>query len=227
MQTLSSPIPQRIAHYKSEADRLRRMAEAEPIEAVRNELLAVARQYQQLADCLKTGAPFTAEVWLRSSLGVWRYKERILTQLRGHYVRRSSRSSASATSSFSTAAVSGDLALRKPSRSRRRKKRNQASSGSRSFMRRRLHLGGTIPREDQRTMMDVKAARCRLPPTCQDQSSCNGRSQAAWNSRALLSAGSRYYRPTSNRGAAEARRRVRATGGRIASRRRDVAEPHQ
>jgi len=62
MQTLSSPIPQRIAHYKSEADRLRRMAEAEPIEAVRNELLAVARQYQQLADCLKTGAPFTAEV---------------------------------------------------------------------------------------------------------------------------------------------------------------------
>ena len=62
MQTLSSPIPQRIAHYKSEADRLRRLAEAEPIEAVRNELLAVARHYQQLADGLKTGAPFTAEV---------------------------------------------------------------------------------------------------------------------------------------------------------------------
>jgi hypothetical protein len=38
------------------------MAEAEPIEAVRNELLAVARQYQNLADGLKTGAPFTAEV---------------------------------------------------------------------------------------------------------------------------------------------------------------------
>ena len=38
------------------------MAEAEPIEAVRNELLAGARQYQDLADSLKTGAPFTAEV---------------------------------------------------------------------------------------------------------------------------------------------------------------------
>ena len=38
------------------------MAEAEPIEAIREELLAVARQYQQLADGLKTGAPFTAEV---------------------------------------------------------------------------------------------------------------------------------------------------------------------
>jgi len=49
MQTLSSPIPQRIAQYESEADRLRRMAEAEPIEAIREELLAVARQYQQLA----------------------------------------------------------------------------------------------------------------------------------------------------------------------------------
>jgi hypothetical protein len=49
MQTLSSPIPQRIAQYESEADRLRRMAEAEPIDAIRDELLAVARQYQQLA----------------------------------------------------------------------------------------------------------------------------------------------------------------------------------
>ena len=62
MQTLSSPIPQRIAQYESEADRLRRMAEAEPIETIREELLAVARQYQQMADGPKTGAPFTAEV---------------------------------------------------------------------------------------------------------------------------------------------------------------------
>jgi len=62
MQTLSSPIPQQIAQDESEADRLRRMAEAEPIKAVRNELLAIARQYQNLADGLKTGAPFTAEV---------------------------------------------------------------------------------------------------------------------------------------------------------------------
>jgi hypothetical protein len=62
METLSWPIPQRIAHYQREADRLRSMAEAEPIEIIREELLAVARQYQQLADGLKTGAPFTAEV---------------------------------------------------------------------------------------------------------------------------------------------------------------------
>jgi hypothetical protein len=38
------------------------IAEAEPMTATRNELLAVARQYQNLADGLKTGAPFTAEV---------------------------------------------------------------------------------------------------------------------------------------------------------------------
>ena len=62
MQALCSPIRQRIAQDQSEADRLRRMAEAEPIEAIREELLAVARQYQKLSDGLKTGAPFTAEV---------------------------------------------------------------------------------------------------------------------------------------------------------------------
>ena len=61
-ETLSSPIPQRIMQYQREAERLRRMAEAEPIDAIRDELLAVARQYQQLADGLKTGAPFTADV---------------------------------------------------------------------------------------------------------------------------------------------------------------------
>src|SRR5262249_24227722 len=58
METLSWPIPQRIAHYQSEASRLRHVAEAEPIAAIREELLAVARQYQQLADGLKTGEPF-------------------------------------------------------------------------------------------------------------------------------------------------------------------------
>ena len=61
METLSWPIPQRIAYYRTEADRLRRMAEAEPIKAIRDELLAVAQQYQQLADGLKTGAPFSDE----------------------------------------------------------------------------------------------------------------------------------------------------------------------
>jgi len=62
METLSWPIPQRIAHYQSEADRLRRMAAAETIATIRDKLLAVAQQYQQLADGLKTGAPFAAEV---------------------------------------------------------------------------------------------------------------------------------------------------------------------
>ena len=38
------------------------MAEAEPVAAIQAELLAVARQYQQLADGLKTGAPFADEV---------------------------------------------------------------------------------------------------------------------------------------------------------------------
>jgi len=61
MESLSRPVPQRIAHYRSEADRLRRMAQAEPIGAIQAELLAVARQYQQLADGPKTGAPFTDE----------------------------------------------------------------------------------------------------------------------------------------------------------------------
>jgi hypothetical protein len=38
------------------------MAEAEPIEAIRDELLAVARQYDNLAEGLKSGAPFVPEV---------------------------------------------------------------------------------------------------------------------------------------------------------------------
>ena len=59
MQTLSQPIPQRIAIYRSEADKLRRMAEAEPIAAIQAELLAIARQYQQLADGPNTGSPFS------------------------------------------------------------------------------------------------------------------------------------------------------------------------
>ena len=61
MESLSQPVPHRIAHYRSEADRLRRMAEAEPIAAIRAELLATARQYQRLADGLKTGAPFKTD----------------------------------------------------------------------------------------------------------------------------------------------------------------------
>ena len=43
------------------ANRLRQMADAEPIEAIRDELLAVARQYDNLAEGLKSGAPFAIE----------------------------------------------------------------------------------------------------------------------------------------------------------------------
>lgn len=43
---------ERAAHYEQEADKFRRMAEAEPIEHMRQELLAVAEQYQKLADSL-------------------------------------------------------------------------------------------------------------------------------------------------------------------------------
>jgi hypothetical protein len=43
---------ERAAHYEQEADKFRRMAEAEPVEHIRQELLAVAEQYQKLADSL-------------------------------------------------------------------------------------------------------------------------------------------------------------------------------
>jgi hypothetical protein len=43
---------QRAAHYQHEAEKFRRMAEAEPIERLRIQLLNVAQQYQELADAL-------------------------------------------------------------------------------------------------------------------------------------------------------------------------------
>jgi hypothetical protein len=43
---------ERAAHYEQEAEKFRRMAEVEPIENIRQELLAVAEQYQELADSL-------------------------------------------------------------------------------------------------------------------------------------------------------------------------------
>jgi len=64
METLSRPVSQRIAIYRSEADRLRQMAEVGRSDT--HELLAVARQYQQLADGLKTGAPFSVGINSRS-----------------------------------------------------------------------------------------------------------------------------------------------------------------
>ena len=41
---------ERAAHYEQEAENFRRMAETEPVEHIRQELLAVAEQYQKLAD---------------------------------------------------------------------------------------------------------------------------------------------------------------------------------
>jgi len=49
------PAKERAAHYQCEADKFRRMAKAEPVEQIRAQLLAVAEQYQSLADSLKPG----------------------------------------------------------------------------------------------------------------------------------------------------------------------------
>ena len=43
---------ERAAHYEQEAEKFRRMAVAEQTEHIRQELLAVAEQYQRLADSL-------------------------------------------------------------------------------------------------------------------------------------------------------------------------------
>jgi hypothetical protein len=46
-------VRERMANYQAHADRLRRMAAEEAIESIRNELLSVARQYQELVNNLK------------------------------------------------------------------------------------------------------------------------------------------------------------------------------
>ena len=43
---------ERAAHYEQEAEKFRRMAEAEPVENIRQELLGVAEQYRRLAESL-------------------------------------------------------------------------------------------------------------------------------------------------------------------------------
>jgi hypothetical protein len=43
---------ERAAHYEQEAEKFRRMAAAEPVEHIREELIRVAEQYQRLADGL-------------------------------------------------------------------------------------------------------------------------------------------------------------------------------
>ena len=48
---------ERAAHYEEQADRLRRLAEAEPVESIRAELLSTAKMYQELADGLTPNKP--------------------------------------------------------------------------------------------------------------------------------------------------------------------------
>jgi hypothetical protein len=43
---------QRARHYREQAKHFRRLSEAEPIEGIRQQLAALAEQYQQLADLL-------------------------------------------------------------------------------------------------------------------------------------------------------------------------------
>src|SRR5689334_1774362 len=43
---------ERAAHYQQEAEKFRRMAAAEPVEHIREQLIRVAEQYQRLADTL-------------------------------------------------------------------------------------------------------------------------------------------------------------------------------
>ena len=52
---------ERAAHYEQEAEKFRRMAEAEPVEHIRQELLAVAEQYRRLAESLNTRRRFTID----------------------------------------------------------------------------------------------------------------------------------------------------------------------
>jgi hypothetical protein len=48
----SRSVRQRAAHYQDQADKLRQMAEAEPVERIRTLLLEAAQQYQELATIL-------------------------------------------------------------------------------------------------------------------------------------------------------------------------------
>ena len=50
---------ERAAHYQQEAEKFRRMAAAEPVEHIREQLIRVAEQYQRLADTLNNRPWFT------------------------------------------------------------------------------------------------------------------------------------------------------------------------
>jgi hypothetical protein len=48
----SGSARQRAANYRDRADKLRKMADADPVEKIRTLLLEAARQYQELASSL-------------------------------------------------------------------------------------------------------------------------------------------------------------------------------
>jgi len=72
-------------------------------------------------------------------------------------------------SSFSTAVVSADLAFRKPNRIRRRKNRNQTSSGSMFVMGAIPSLGPLYQGGDQSSLTDVKREDASCPAHCHRQ----------------------------------------------------------
>lgn len=53
MDLESWPASQRAAHYQNRADKLRDLAAGEPATRVRDRLLALAAEYQELADNLR------------------------------------------------------------------------------------------------------------------------------------------------------------------------------
>ena len=57
MDFSSRSAKERAAHYEREAEKFRRMAEAETVGHIRAQLVSVAEQYQGLADSLKSGQP--------------------------------------------------------------------------------------------------------------------------------------------------------------------------
>jgi len=57
----SWPASQRLEHYQELANKLRRMAEAEKVPELRAQLLALARQYQELVTGLRSKRRFALD----------------------------------------------------------------------------------------------------------------------------------------------------------------------
>jgi hypothetical protein len=53
--------PDRATRYRAQAAQLRAMADAEPLEGFRNQLLSLASDYEQLADSVERWKPAPAE----------------------------------------------------------------------------------------------------------------------------------------------------------------------